>query len=540
MIRYIFKSKISLFLNILLGIVLCLSIVFLYFIYSMISEAATASDSSALPSIILYVVISISVLALSEILSVFTMRKCMFETMNCLRNDLANSLMHLNYSEFHKLNSSDYTSMLVNDTETLEYSYYEPIMGIIYRITELLITMTAIALIGFRYLFLVLLLTIPSIIQPYIMKNRLARRGLEVSTQAAALTGITNEHINGYSSIKLNNRTNEFLRAYSQASASHARACRRQNDTAVINLLLMLVCVYALKVGSELFFVSSAVNSLISAASITTLFALANNVGNPILSILALIEPISSTKEIRDRFENCLNAAADEAPVHAEPVSFDREIRICNLSFAYTPENPVIDGLNVCFKKGGKYAITGESGCGKSTLLKLIMRHCESGSGEIFIDNTNLHDIPEPAFKPLISYISQENHIFNDSIKANILMGSEYDEEHFLDVIKVAELESIIEIAGGTEKPLSSETLKLSQGERQRIAIARALYRNSPIILMDEMSSSLDNITASLIEEKLLKASDKTIISIVHRFNAGDSLYDRVFEMKNGRLISVK
>ena len=167
-------------------------------------------------------------------------------------------------------------------------------------------------------------------------------------------------------------------------------------------------------------------------------------------------------------------------------------------------------------------AIVGKSGEGKSTILKLISKNYNVNNGEILIDNYNINDLSEETIKNNISVVSQSPYIFNLSIKENIkLANPTATEEEIIEVCKKAQIHEVItEMQNGYDTIVDENGVILCGGQKQRIAIARALIKKSKIILFDEATSSLDNNNQEKIK-KIIKdlVSDHTIIIVAHRLS---------------------
>jgi len=191
-------------------------------------------------------------------------------------------------------------------------------------------------------------------------------------------------------------------------------------------------------------------------------------------------------------------------------------IKLQNIKFAYN-QNILFKNLNLTIENNKKYAIYGDSGTGKSTLLKIIMQLYEDYEGKIFWDALRITDQNSNLLRSKISYISQNNHMFIDTIKNNIIFDLPYDEELFNSVIAKSGLKEIIDsLPEGADYVLGETGTKISGGQKQRIAIARALYKKNKIFIIDEATSSLDKASANSIEGMLLSDPDITLINISH------------------------
>ena len=198
-----------------------------------------------------------------------------------------------------------------------------------------------------------------------------------------------------------------------------------------------------------------------------------------------------------------------------------------------------MDNINLTLKKNKKYAIVGESGSGKSTLIKLLMRYYNDYSGSILIDNNDLKSIYSSDLYKNISMIQQNVFMFDDSIKENIRLYSNHDDDDILKSCERAGLSKLINsLPNGIDSLVGENGNKLSGGEKQRIAIARALINDTQILILDESTSALDNETAYNLENSLLNLKDLTLVTVTHKLIKNIlNKYDEIIVMKNGSVV---
>ena len=210
----------------------------------------------------------------------------------------------------------------------------------------------------------------------------------------------------------------------------------------------------------------------------------------------------------------------------------DAKINFDNVKFAYeTQEGDVLKGINLEFKGGKMTSLVGHSGSGKSTILNLIPRFYDVGSGEIKIDNQPINKIRLESLRQHISLVSQETTLFDDTVKNNIkYANSAASDEEIIEVAKLSYCHEFIEnLPSKYETLIGEDGVRLSGGEKQRISIARAMLKKSPIILLDEATSSLDAETEKKIQDALnVLTTNKTSIVIAHRLSTilnSDNIY---------------
>ena len=210
-------------------------------------------------------------------------------------------------------------------------------------------------------------------------------------------------------------------------------------------------------------------------------------------------------------------------------------LKLSNISFKFNKsEVNLIQNLNLKVNKNDKIAIYGESGAGKSTLLDLMTGILLPTFGEIK-SNNKINSLSKQHLE-LFSYVPQKYFIFNDSIKNNIILYKKYNENLFNEALKISMLESqIAKFKKGANHPIGDGGLALSGGQKQRLVIARALYSNKEIIILDEATSGLDPKTELRIINNLIKLKNKTIILVSHNKNIVKK-FNKIYILNNKKL----
>src|SRR6266487_1123136 len=198
------------------------------------------------------------------------------------------------------------------------------------------------------------------------------------------------------------------------------------------------------------------------------------------------------------------------------------EIRFENVSFGYTPDRKIFENFNLVVQAGQTVAVVGKSGAGKSTLVNLLLRFYEPSAGRIFIDGYHLQDLKLTSIRHTIAVVSQDPVLFSDSIRNNIAYGRPTASNS--EIIEVATAASahefIVSLPDGYNSHVGERGVKLSTGQRQRIAIARALLKNPSILILDEATSNVDSQSEALIKEALDRlVGKKTTVVIAHRLS---------------------
>lgn len=212
----------------------------------------------------------------------------------------------------------------------------------------------------------------------------------------------------------------------------------------------------------------------------------------------------------------------DEYDGTIELKSFNNDIILDDIVFKYDDSNNILQNVSLNIKKGMKIGIYGESGAGKSSLVNLLMRFFKVNDGRILIDGVNINEFTNESLRRKIGIVNQDIQLFSDmTVKENISYGiSGCTDVEISEAAKKANCHNfIMNLPDGYNSKIGNDGVKLSGGERQRISIARLFLLNPDILILDEATSKLDNMSEDLIKESIdLLSKDKTVISIAHRF----------------------
>ena len=219
--------------------------------------------------------------------------------------------------------------------------------------------------------------------------------------------------------------------------------------------------------------------------------------------------------------------------------SFRDRITVENIHFSYIPNHPVITNISFEVKKNEMVALIGASGSGKSTMADLIIRLMDPTTGEIRIDGINIKEYNLPSYHSKIGIVSQESYIFRDSIANNIYYGTGVMSlDKAIEVAKLANAHDfIMKLPEGYDTLVGEKGVTLSGGEKQRISLARALYKNPEILILDEATSALDSESEKVILDAIGKIKNKyTIIAIAHRLSTIENA-DRIIAIERGKIV---
>ena len=276
----------------------------------------------------------------------------------------------------------------------------------------------------------------------------------------------------------------------------------------------------------------------LTVGSIVALIALIENAYTPIAIFNVLYVQYKLDKASYERFEEFLDIKEDNQLRNGDAIHTDiGEISIKNLSFQYE-ERKIIDDLSLFIKRGQKIAFVGESGSGKSTVIKILLGLLKYNQGEIYLGDMELSGICLNNLYDRVSYISQDVPVFDGTIKENLVFEKNVSEEQMLDALKEVQLSHLVEnLAEGLDTEIGEKGTCLSGGEKQRLAFARLWFENPELVVLDEATSAMDNLTEeNVMKSVMLKMKDKTVIAIAHRLNSIAG-FDRIILFKEGRIV---
>ena len=369
----------------------------------------------------------------------------------------------------------------------------------------------------------------------YVAGKRLKKLATKIQTAMGDVTHIASEAADGHVEIKSFNAESYENKRFLEANASNKNQNLKLEATGnlatpiiqiLVSISLALVAYFAL--GSQL-------GISLDAETFVAFFTAAGLMAKPIrqLSNINIIvqKGLAAANEIFDQLDqqNEDNSGDIDSLILGD-------IDFKNVSFSYNTGGLIIDNISFSIAKNETIAIVGKSGSGKSTIANLIPRFYNHTSGDILIDGISVNEYSLQHLRSSISIVNQSPSLFNDTIAKNIAYG---DDEIDLEKLKESAvqagcIEFIESLPEGFESEIGDDGVLLSGGQRQRLAIARAFYKDSPIIILDEATSSLDTESELIVQEALEKLiTNRTTIVIAHRLSTIENA-SRIIVLDNG------
>lgn len=458
-----------------------------------------------------------------------------------IRNRIYRKVVDLPLSYHTRERKGDIMARLTQDVQEVEWSVMASLEKFFRDPLNILIFLIGMVVMSPKLTLIVLaLLPVSGLLIGTVGKN-LRKTSAKSQVQMGVLMSILEETLSGLRIIKGFNAgawSEKRFREENQVFTRIMNTITRRRDLAspLSEFLGSIVVVGLMMIGGNLVLQGQ---GGLNASSFIAYIAIFSQILNPAKSLSTAYYHLNKGLASIDRINQVLNAPVtivDSA--HAVEVGgFKESIEFRNVSFAYG-EQPVIQQISLTIHKGETIALVGPSGSGKSTLADLLARFYEVQEGAVLIDGQDVRTIRTQSLRNLIGIVPQDPMLFNDSIGANIAFGDDHpDEQAICEAAKVAHAWDFIQQTDqGLATRLGDRGGTVSGGQRQRLCLARAVYRNPPILILDEATSSLDSESEKLVQESLQDLMrNRTTIVIAHRLSTIQNA-DRIYVIREGRI----
>ena len=423
---------------------------------------------------------------------------------------------------------------MTNDINAIEQGYLECSTSLVLQCVQFVGALTMMFWFSWQLAVAAILLSTLPIAASLAMGGELTRRERTVSDLGERYVSTIQGLLTGFSVLK-------SFKAEAQASVLFDRNNRELESAKVRKRMwqgfvgsVAGTCGLIFQMGVFLLGAYMAISGHITAGTVLTIVNLCNFVLDPIRTIP---QYRASRKAVVGLVEKLAGLCAEHADRKGEPIepALREGIDFRNVSFGYTPEKSVLNGVTLSLRAGGKYALVGGSGSGKSTLLGLLMGAYDY-EGSIALDGRELKTVDTDSLYDLISLIGQSVFIFDDTIENNITLYKSFPEAQLSRAIERSGLSELVR-EKGRGYACGENGANLSGGERQRIAIARCLLRGTPVLLLDEATAALDNQAAFSVTDAILQLDGLTRVVVTHRLERPLlEQYDSIIVLRDGRI----
>jgi subfamily B ATP-binding cassette protein MsbA len=464
-----------------------------------------------------------------------------------IRRDLYAKLIHMPLSFYAKNRGGELVSRVTYDTGIVRDAISEGLMDAIWQPIQLAVNIAL--LLSLRWIFgipwsLVILITVvtPLMIYPVVRIGKMLKKVSQNSQQAMAdINATLYESVSGVRVVQAfgmeDYEKSRFGKFNDEYYRSILRLISRNLLIPPVTDIVIIIC------GCAVAWLGAArvINHEMSAGAFLAFAGALFSLFRPLKRLSRLHGINQTAMAAAERVFQILDTK-DEIVEPAKPIYFPKlqnQIEFRDVSFAYEGSRKVLDGVSFTVQKGQIVALVGPSGSGKTTLLNLVPRFYDPTSGEVLMDGRSLKEAAIKSLRGQIGIVTQETILFNDTVSANIAYGkSDFDQALVEEAARVANAHDFIsKLPDGYQTRIGDRGFKLSGGEKQRLAIARAVMKNPPILILDEATSSLDTESERLVQDAIHKLMlGRTVLVIAHRLSTIRDA-DRILVIQEGRIV---
>lgn len=453
-----------------------------------------------------------------------------------IRDKIFEKFQHLPVAFFVSHKQGELLARTLDDTKLFSESF----QFLIALIRE---PLTAIILLGVAfyhdwYLTLVMIVVTPLFIFVFSRTGKMVRRYSEtVQDYIAEMTHDISEGLTGQKIIKAFN-LQDYIQKRFQKSQRDYLDCRKKSLKVEEHSHPLTELIGALGFALVIVLAYQRISSgVLSTGGFISFVAALALVMDPIRKFSEANVRINRGRAAGNRLFQILNLEEEEDEGTIELKDFKDKIEFRNVTFDYG-EQKVLKGLSFTLRKGERIGLAGLSGSGKSTIISLLLRLYNPCEGEILIDGISLDKYSMASVRNFFSLVSQDVFLFHDSIRENLTTGKDYSQIEIDEALKISYSDEFINyLENGLETHIGDRGLKLSGGQSQRLTIARAFLKDSPVMLFDEATSALDNESEKVVQAALDKLSGhKTVLAVAHRLSTIQD-YDQIIVLKEGQKI---
>lgn len=514
----------------------------IYLLKPLLDEGFGQADHGFLKLMAVLVVLFILVRGITNYIASYCLAWVSGKVVMTLRRNIFQHLMYMPVSYFDQNPVGRSLSRVTYDTEMVANSSSHVLVTIV-REGVYLISLFVVMIYTSWQLSVVLFVLAPIIgMLIVIVSRRFRQLSRNIQSSMGDLTVTTEQMLKGHKEvISFGGQQVEKERFERVSNDMRVKGMKVISADGISDGLVQLIASFALSAVLYLSTVKGLDIEDLTAGSFTVVFS----------SMMAMLRPLKSLTNVNSQFQRGMAACQtlfgfldlpteeDKGKIEIKRAKGDVEFK--NVSFTYEgKENPALNQVSFSIPKGKTVALVGRSGSGKSTIANLLTRFYNIDSGEILLDGVNVQDYTLANLREQCSIVSQQVHLFNDTIANNIAYAAtdKFSREEIIQAAKAAHaMEFIEKLDDGLDTVIGENGASLSGGQRQRLAIARALLRNSPVLVLDEATSALDTESERAIQSALAELQkDKTVLVIAHRLSTIEKA-DEILVVDQGKIV---
>ena len=493
------------------------------------------SDQAIFYSLILTSVIAIS--SFFALISISASSWISNKVILDLRIDMFSKLLKLPKTYFDKNTTGETLSKLTFDVEQISAAASTIWLQFIKS------SFMVVILIGYLFyksylLSLTLLVLLPLVYFAVKFSSSRIRKGSKsVQESMGKMTHLLDENISGSDLIKIYNaqksEKNKFFSIINTIRQQRFKVDMASGlNTSIVNALI------GLSLGCVVYFSSTFL--VMTAGDFLAFFTAMGMLVKPAKTLININKPLQQALVSSDSVFRLIDEKSEINKGNHRVDKLEGEIKFDNVSFSYGEEKASLKNINLTIKPGETIALVGSTGSGKTTLVNLLTRFYSPTDGKILINNLEINNFELESFRSNFSFVDQNVRLFNDTVSGNIAFGQK-DQMPIESIINAAKVSNSIDFIEKLDDKFDSaigeDGVTLSGGQRQRLSIARAIAKDSPILILDEATSALDSATEKLVQSAINKMQkDRTTIIIAHRLSTIQNA-DRIIVLKDGEII---
>lgn len=509
------KNKMTTVITIVMSILFALSLSYASKTLTKLFEAVELGEADPIPTLlssVLYILLMNSLAIIIHILYSLARAKYKYKVSNDLRKEITSKVINIPYSNFDNKNTGNYISWYTADVNQLVslsamgfidiFQSSSMILSAFFFMTYLNIYLGIISVV-----FLLLSIIIPQFLNSFM---RSAQERFTIANEK--FTEDTREIIAGFNIFYITNKLAKFNELINSSSDRREKAVLHYN---VVNSYVESAVMFISLLSQIGMTIVTVFFSLKGLAPLGAAFAVASLSGIMFSSTGSLVNDIMHFKSVKPIYKKFETETLHTGDQHLPTI---QTIDLKNIDFMYE-EKEIFSNFNAFFDVSKKYAIIGESGSGKTTLLKIILGLIEPSNGNVYVNKLDIDVIRREDFYSQIAYIDQNVFLFKGTIRDNITLWRDIDDLKITEVLKKVNLTDFVEKqSDGLETILDESGKNISGGEKQRIALARALINDVKLLIVDEATSQLDQENALSIEKMIMEQNDFGVIMVSHHF----------------------
>ncbi|UIF33037.1 SAV1866 family putative multidrug efflux ABC transporter [Staphylococcus aureus] len=489
-------------------------------------------------ALFIFVIVRPPIEFIRQYLAQWTSNKILYD----IRKKLYNHLQALSARFYANNQVGQVISRVINDVEQTKDFILTGLMNIWLDCITIIIALSIMFFLDVKLTLAALFIFPFYILTVYVFFGRLRKLTRERSQALAEVQGFLHERVQGISVVKsfaiedneaknFDKKNTNFLTRALKHTRWNAYSFAAINTVTDIGPIIVIgVCAYL------------AISGSITVGTLAAFVGYLELLFGPLRRLVASFTTLTQSFASMDRVFQLIDEDYDiKNGVGAQPIEIKQgRIDIDHVSFQYNDnEAPILKDINLSIEKGETVAFVGMSGGGKSTLINLIPRFYDVTSGQILIDGHNIKDFLTGSLRNQIGLVQQDNILFSDTVKENILLGRPTaTDEEVVEAAKMANAHDfIMNLPQGYDTEVGERGVKLSGGQKQRLSIARIFLNNPPILILDEATSALDLESESIIQEALdVLSKDRTTLIVAHRLSTITHA-DKIVVIENGHIV---